>query len=292
MQNNRAMKGTLSPERLVLQAGMDFDVETEHLNRYVFVSRFANGKTVLDAACGSGYGAYLLAQSGAVVTGIDISGEAIEMASSKFNHERTKFVKGDVKALPFNAKSFDFVVSFETIEHIQKDEQEIFVAEVSRVIRDDGIFICSTPNAAFAGNTGCNPYHKHEMELKEFQGLIQSYFKYCRLARQRQTFANVVLVGDDSDCLVSDRSDIVIPDILDRDVGCADAAYYLMLASKQPLPEWQGSVLMTKTNPKIISLKEELERQVAAKDQWIGVLTEQKNMAEKTCAEAISIKAQ
>ena len=43
--------------------------------------------------------------------------------------------------LPFNSSQFDLVVSFETIEHIQN--QELFLTEISRVLRDDGFLIIS-----------------------------------------------------------------------------------------------------------------------------------------------------
>ena len=42
-------------ERLVL-GEVDKELETEHLDRYRFALQFAAGKTVLDAACGTGYG--------------------------------------------------------------------------------------------------------------------------------------------------------------------------------------------------------------------------------------------
>ena len=52
----------------------------EHWHRYAFASQFAADLKVLDAACGEGYGAYLLAGSAAEVVGVDLSEEAVAHA--------------------------------------------------------------------------------------------------------------------------------------------------------------------------------------------------------------------
>jgi predicted RNA methylase len=73
-------------ERLPHEATNDLQVEplvAEHLNRYKFCEQFVRGKNVLDAACGNGFGAYMLAEAGAQqVDAIDISPEAIALPSS------------------------------------------------------------------------------------------------------------------------------------------------------------------------------------------------------------------
>lgn len=53
----------------------DVKLSMEHYQRYYSVLPLTEGKTVLDAACGEGYGTALLASASSHVTGIDISGK-------------------------------------------------------------------------------------------------------------------------------------------------------------------------------------------------------------------------
>jgi len=52
------------------------------------------------------------------------------------------YVKGNALDMDFPAKSFDFVVSFDVLEHIPADKRERFFDECSRVARQ-GVIICA-----------------------------------------------------------------------------------------------------------------------------------------------------
>ena len=130
-------------ERMILGT-TDKELETEHLDRYRFAEQFVSGKTVLDAACGSGYGTKMLAGTAENVTGIDISKEAIEYAGMLYKADNISYVLGTVSDLPFPNMSFDVVVSFETIEHIDRDTQILFLDEIKRIIKREGILPIST----------------------------------------------------------------------------------------------------------------------------------------------------
>ena len=56
----------------------------EHFHRYVFAQALVTGKTVLDAACGEGYGSALLARTAASVVGVDLAAEAILHAKTRY----------------------------------------------------------------------------------------------------------------------------------------------------------------------------------------------------------------
>ena len=68
--------------------------------------------------------------------------------------------------------SFDFAVSFQVIEHIERDAE--FVREVSRVLRDGGRFIVSTPNAPMSLTR--NPWHVREYTAEELRELLLRHF--------------------------------------------------------------------------------------------------------------------
>lgn len=92
-------------------------IRGDHVGRYKFAAERVSGR-VLDAACGVGYGSKILADAGCRVRAVDRSGAAIEYANTHYSHENIDYVQADVlTATGF----FDWVVSFETVEHLQED---------------------------------------------------------------------------------------------------------------------------------------------------------------------------
>lgn len=78
------------------------------------------GEQALDLCCGTGDLTLQLARRGAAVTGLDFSEAMLEVASSKFKVQRSKFkvgdvpssvqfLQGDAQAVPFPDASFDIV---------------------------------------------------------------------------------------------------------------------------------------------------------------------------------------
>ena len=96
-------------ERLV-PGKVDLELEVEHMNRYIFASDLVKDKKVLDAACGTGYGTALLAQTAQKVCGIDISEEAISYAKSNYSAKNVDFTVANIEKLPFENDFFDVVV--------------------------------------------------------------------------------------------------------------------------------------------------------------------------------------
>lgn len=134
----------------------------QHRARYLWVAgRLAGGARVLDAGCGIGYGAAILAGAGTTVTGIDASAEAV--ATARRECPAGRFVVGDVLRLPFRDGGFDAAVCLEVIEHVP--DPALLVAELARVLRPGGVLFLSTPNArmerlhARSIGYGENPYH-------------------------------------------------------------------------------------------------------------------------------------
>jgi len=89
----------------------------DHLERYNFAKLFLKNRSVLDAACGTGYGVNILRGSAKKTYGCDISEETILYAKNKYKKVNNWFVK-DLNC-QFPQTKFDVVVSFETIEHLK-----------------------------------------------------------------------------------------------------------------------------------------------------------------------------
>ncbi len=149
------------------------DAEPSHLARYTFAIQFIkNTDNVLDIPCGGGYGVGHLAIKSKKVVGVDIFDEAIQHSKEFFQKENTEFIVADMENLEksFNYENkFDLVTSFEGIEHIAK--QESFLENVSNILKDDGLFIISTPRKPHG-----SPYHKIEHSLESFKELLSKQF--------------------------------------------------------------------------------------------------------------------
>lgn len=165
----------------------------EHWHRYHFASQLVAGCEVLDVACGEGYGSALLARHAQHVIGADIATETIKHAQAAYAPMlNLEFRQADCSALPFPDASFDAVVSFETIEHI--DAQAKFLDEVQRVLRPDGLFVLSSPNKVeYSDRSGfANPYHVRELDREGLAALLGPRFPYTTWFGQRVSFFSVV----------------------------------------------------------------------------------------------------
>ena len=148
----------------------------EHWHRYAAVAPLAAGKRVLDAACGEGYGSYLLAHDAASVTGVDIAADAIAHAAERYARPNLRFTIGSVTQLPLGAASVDLIVSFETVEHLR--EQEQMLAEFRRALAADGVLVISSPNRPVYNEGGGieNHFHLRELDRAELAALLAPAF--------------------------------------------------------------------------------------------------------------------
>ncbi len=161
-------------ERMVPEMHSGSLMYAEHVTRYLAAVPLVAGRRVLDVASGTGYGTHVLSQSAAHVTGVDISTEAVTYARQVYGTDNNEFHVGDATAIPLPDDSVDVVVSFETIEHVA--DYRAFVAEVDRVLVDDGLFVLSTPNdTEFVQD---NHFHLHQFTYDELVDLVRPRFAH------------------------------------------------------------------------------------------------------------------
>ncbi len=124
---------------------------------------------VLEIGTGSGYGTGIIAP--AVVSLITVDKHEMKGADLHSLHN-VEFRRMKVPPLDFPSNSFDFVISFQVIEHIRDDFA--FLDEVKRVLKSGGKFIVTTPNAPMSLTR--NPWHIREYTAGEFTSLMESRF--------------------------------------------------------------------------------------------------------------------
>ena len=92
---------------------------------------------VLDVGCGDGTVAQLLAPRSRQYTGLDKSEKVLAAARRRLGDaDEVEFIKGDMKALPFDADRFDQVLLFHVLTYAQRPAQTI--SEAKRVLRPGG----------------------------------------------------------------------------------------------------------------------------------------------------------
>ena len=171
-------------ERLV--TSVHSETMIEHLQRYYFAQMYCNDKVVLDIASGEGYGSSILARVSKMVIGVDIDSSSVSHASSKYGNEIVKFIVGSATQILIESHSVDVVVSFETIEHFE--EHQVFMNEVLRVLKPQGMLIISSPDKHYYTEvTGFhNHHHVNELYEHEFVELLSSNF--CKVTTFHQRF--------------------------------------------------------------------------------------------------------
>lgn len=149
--------------------------EEEHLDRYNYIINLTKDKKVLDIACGSGFGSYIIATEGNAkyVIGVDLDNNAIRYANHKFQHDKIKRFVGDAVKFKYEEK-FDIIISFETIEHIP--DYKGFINNLHDNLNENGKLVISTPIIPFTTDKPINPYHVIEWSYQDFTILLSEHF--------------------------------------------------------------------------------------------------------------------
>jgi SAM-dependent methyltransferase len=97
-------------------------------------------RDVLDLGCGPGRGLAALRKAlpGVRLTGIDLSPFLLERARDRLPAGEAELVHGDIRALPWEAGSFDAVVSHHVLGHLPATAASAAWREAARVLRPGG----------------------------------------------------------------------------------------------------------------------------------------------------------
>lgn len=100
---------------------------------------------VLDAGCGNGRHVVFFAEQGYDVSGVDISGQAINVAQVWLAQKKLKadLKVNDIEKLPYQNKYFDMVLSCEMLDHVPFSKAKEIVQEIKRVLKPKGYFFLS-----------------------------------------------------------------------------------------------------------------------------------------------------
>lgn len=157
------------------------DILTRSMARYRFVTQYMRGAT-LDVGCGRGYGFDIIGHHSSAQFGVDVSALFLRDARAREPGRALALATGE--RLPFAAGSFDSILAFEVIEHIEDDAA--FLRDLRRLARSNAFIAISTPNRLVASGDvlkPLNPFHVREYVADEFTRLL------------RQEFSSVTVLG-------------------------------------------------------------------------------------------------
>jgi SAM-dependent methyltransferase len=172
------------------------EIQYEHWHRYLFAWRIAQGKRVLDAACGEGYGSALLARTATSVLGVDIDAASIAHARERYARDNLRYDVADATTLDVAPGSYDLVVSFETLEHVEA--QERMLEGFARALADDGMLVISSPDKrTYSEVAGFrNEFHTRELYRDELLAMLKPHFPHVRLYGQKLLFQSAIWAED------------------------------------------------------------------------------------------------
>ena len=142
------------------------DVRADHVARYRWAAERIKGH-VIDAGCGSGYGAAILADAGLIVTAFDYWFQGLQYARRHWARPSITWVKADFEA-DFEFPTTGAVVAFEVIEHL--DAPWMLLNEARRVA---GRLFASVPNEdVWPHEPRLAPVHKRHYTRAQFEALL------------------------------------------------------------------------------------------------------------------------
>jgi len=149
----------------------DNPIHQRLLKPYYFCAGEVEGD-LLEIGCGEGRGVQILGPNVQTFTGIDKIGSVVEALKIKFPD--FEFKQAHIPPLEaINSESYDFVVSFQVIEHIKDDLA--YLREVYRVLRPGGKAFITTPNIKMSLTR--NPWHVREYTAEELLTLTRKVFE-------------------------------------------------------------------------------------------------------------------
>lgn len=150
----------------------DNPVHQRLLFPYVEAATLVSGN-VLEIGCGWGRGLELLTKAADQYTGIDKNEDLI--AALQAEYPTATFIAATIpplSQLPDN--TFDYIVTFQVIEHIENDH--LFIKEAHRVLKPGGKLLLTTVNKTFSLTR--NPWHVREYDAGGLTSLMANYFAH------------------------------------------------------------------------------------------------------------------
>ena len=142
-----------------------------HAAGYAAVLERLGAGPMIDVGCGQGFESARFVTGDRPVVGVDYSAEATSFARSHFGESGLRVARMNALSLGLATGSFRWACSSHLIEHFERPAGH--VAELARVLADDGTAFFLTPNAPADFE---NPFHIKLFEPDELEALLRRFF--------------------------------------------------------------------------------------------------------------------
>ena len=147
---------------------------------YEMIQPVVRHKTVLELATGTGLIAKHIVNAAAHIEATDASAEMIAEAKRDNHSAKLHFSVQDMFRLPYADESFDVVIVSNALHIVPQPEKAL--AEIKRVLKDDGVLIA--PTFTHAGNSFCGKVRALFMRLAGFplhsKWTSEEYLRFLR----------------------------------------------------------------------------------------------------------------
>ena len=147
---------------------------------YELIRPVVKDKTVLELATGTGLIARHIIKAAAHIEATDASAEMIAEAKRDNHSTKLHFSVQDMFRLPYADKSFDVVIVSNALHIVPQPEKAL--AEIHRVLKDDGVLIA--PTFTHAGNSFSGKVRAFFMKLAGFplhsKWTSEEYLRFLR----------------------------------------------------------------------------------------------------------------
>ncbi len=167
----------ITPEQVLSQEEYNLYLKEIFIYKWC-LDKITSSSFCLDLGCGAGYGTSIISTKANKVIGLDISSEAIANGDLKYKKSNCEFRLYDGITIPFGDNTFDVITSFHVIEHVKNDLN--FLSEIKRVLKNNGIFILTTPNKTLRLGENQKPwniFHIREYTFSELEELLGKIFQ-------------------------------------------------------------------------------------------------------------------
>ncbi|MFC1491397.1 class I SAM-dependent methyltransferase [Nitrospinota bacterium] len=139
--------------------------------RYAYAASFAEGKDVLEIACGPGIGLGYLARKARCAVGGDYSDQLLAEAQRHYRG-RVPLVRFDAHKLPFSDRCFDVIVFYEAIYYLA--DPAVFLGDCRRILRDGGVLLICSVNKEWP-DFNRSPFSVDYYSISELSGLLRDH---------------------------------------------------------------------------------------------------------------------
>jgi cyclopropane fatty-acyl-phospholipid synthase-like methyltransferase len=156
---------------------MDPKVLLFSMARYKFIAKMLAGRQdVLEVGCGDGWGTHIVMREVGSIHGVDMDPVLVKECDDMKSDPRLTFSLHDLRLSPVTPAR-DAVYLLDVLEHLEKDDEDMFLLNVAASIKSNGVCIVGIPSLE-SQEYASKPSRATHVNCKSGDELKQTLEKY------------------------------------------------------------------------------------------------------------------